>query len=404
MGFKGGAQNITEHRALQEQLVQAHKMEALARLAGGVAHDFNNLLTVAMTAVELLRHARNTEDTRTEALSHLDTSLERAAELTRSLLTFGRTQPTQSQVVVLADYLKSATSILRRAMGERIEVKLRIDADAAVLNAVVDPGQLQLVLLNLGINGRDAMAGGGTLTLGLRREVCSSTDSQRPAELSPGTFCVVSVQDTGSGIAAGDLPHIFEPYFTTKAPGKGTGLGLAISHSIVRKLGGGLRVESSPGAGSTFHLYFPVTEQAADASAALPTRSSVGGTERVLVVEDNPNVRQMTARTLEDLGYAVRAVGTPAEALSLSDDELRAIPLLLSDVSLPGMDGVELAKQVKQRHPGCAVLLMSGFVPADTDIGLNGVAQFAFLPKPFTAEGLGQRVRETLDARLTAVT
>ncbi len=391
----GGVQDITERRHLEEQVRQSQKMEALARLAGGVAHDFNNLLTVIFSGVTLLKMSRSSERD-VDALEAITVSAERAAELTRSLLALGRRQLTVARAMSLADAVAAARPLLVKPVGQ---VPLEIDP-AASCTVRVDVGQLQLVLLNLVVNARDASQPGEAIRVVAREVEFASTSRDRPAELPPGRYGAIDVIDSGSGIASDVLPRIFEPFFTTKAPGQGTGLGLAISHGIVAQLGGALAVRSRVGQGTTFTVFLPVTTDAVTPREVDPARLvRPGGHERILLVEDEPRLRSLCARTLRDYGYSVLEAGSAEEALTLDAD---GVALLVSDVRMPGMDGLTLAKTLGARHPALRVLLISGYAASDdvtTDVAAGSVP---FLAKPFTPEGLARRVRELLDrARVT---
>ena len=387
-------QDITERRRFEEQIRQSQKMEALARLAGGVAHDFNNLLTVIFGGVGLLQLSPRT-DRDAEAVEAIITSAERAAELTRALLALGRRQLTVARPMKLRDALEGARPLLEKSLNT-----VRLEVDNAVGCTVrLDAGQLQLVLLNLVMNARDASRAGGVVRLVTREVEFQQHSRGRPADLAPGRYGAIDVIDQGEGIAPEVLPRIFEPFFTTKAPGQGTGLGLAISHGIVTQLGGAISVKSRLEKGTSFTVYLPIADGAAGpAQQSAPLKIHLGGTETILLVEDEPRLRRLAARVLRDYGYTVLEAGSGEEASALADDALRPVALLLSDVRMPGMDGSTLAKALVARMPGLKVLLMSGYTADDevtTDVTTGAVP---FLGKPFTPDGLARRVRELLDA------
>ncbi|MEW5742950.1 MAG: PAS domain-containing protein [Myxococcota bacterium] len=391
----GGVKDITDRRRLEEQAQQAQKMEALARLAGGVAHDFNNLLTVIFGGVGMLQLTPR-EDRDAEAVEAIITSAERAAELTRALLALGRRQLTVAKPTRLSEALAAARPLLEKSLSDT--VRLEIADEAGDCTVRVDSGQLQLVLLNLAMNARDASVAGGVVRLVAREVELKSGSASRPAELSAGRYGAVDVVDSGEGIAPEVLPRIFEPFFTTKPPGKGTGLGLAISHGIVNQLGGAIAVKSRLGQGTTFTVYLPVSERSAHSPApAEPTRMHSGGSEAILLVEDEPRLRRLVARVLKDFGYAVTEAGSAEEALALGDEVHGKVALLLTDVRMPGMDGLSLSKTLRARWPALKVLLMSGYAPDEgvTEDLTSGVVPF--LSKPFTPDGLARRVRELLD-------
>jgi PAS domain S-box-containing protein len=386
----GGVRDVTETRQLEAQLVQATKMEALARMAGSVAHDFNNLLTIILASAALLqsRGPRGSAQD-AEALADITQASERAAALTQQLLLFGRRQHSGSSRVDVGVTIRAAEGLLRRSLPSTVTLELDIDATAA-LTTRIDPSHLQLVAINLVVNARDAMPAGGTVTVRVGSAHFEATDPRRPVELAPGAAVVLEVRDTGVGMSPAVRARLFEPFFTTKPPGKGTGLGLATTHSIVAQAGGAMVVESDEGRGSTFRLFFPYGE-GTDA-APLPTRVVVtGGNERVLLVEDEPAVRAIAERALSEHGYQVQAFASAEEALAWPGT--REIELAVTDVRLPGLSGVELARQLKALRPSVRVLLVSG------DVGADDTSTFPFLAKPYTTQTLLRRVRGVLDAQ-----
>ncbi len=394
VGIYGGVQEITEQKRLEEQLLHAQKMDALAHLAGSVAHDFNNLLLVMGLALEMIAErgragkpadARDVDDVRSAA--------RRAAELTQSLLAFSRQQPAQRQVVDLGAVVESSMPILTRAAGGTVRVSVR--SPPGGVRAWADPARLQLVLLNLVVNARDAQPEGGEVRLEIGSVQLEADSEWRPPELAVGLYATLRVSDDGGGMDAATLRRIFEPFFTTKAPGLGTGLGLATAHGFLRQMGGAITVRSAPGAGATFILYLPPAEDAAVPRQESAALTSVGGTEAVLVVEDEAAVRRLIARTLRDRGYDVVTAESGEEALALPATELARFRLVISDYRLAGTDGVTVLEAMKERAPGAKRLLMSGFVAADPQ-SLVRVTD-AFLGKPFTPDGLARKVRETLD-------
>ena len=391
----GAVQDMTEQRRLAEQLMRASKLEALARMAGGVAHDFNNLLTIMHGSVDLLEaEQRDVGGETREALDDIRTATHRATELTRSLLAFGRKQRTSQRVISLADLVRETTPMLARALGERVQVEVRETRDPRVS---VDVGQLQLVLLNLAVNARDAIPDGGTITIVCDERDFVAQDPARPQELAPGRYAVLEIIDRGVGMDAEVMRHLFEPFFTTKG-GLGSGLGLATSHGIVRQLAGGMSVRSAPGRGTTVRVVLPISEHDTTPRAVTEVRSSVGGSERLLVVEDEPALRRVAVRVLRDLGYHVLDVGSAEEALGLPGSVLERLDLLVSDVMLPGMNGVQLAARLRASF-GLPALLVSGFIDEDAQRALLEGSDVAFLPKPYTRDGLARRVREAIPAK-----
>jgi PAS domain S-box-containing protein len=384
----GGVQDITDLKELESQLLHSQKMEALARMAGAVAHDFNNLLTVMYGTIDTLAKEPGGGQ---RALEELRATVDRATNLTSSLLTFGRRRVAAPKVLALASVFEHCVPMLQRAVGERVSIEIANQAPGA--RVCLDASQLELVLLNLAVNGRDAMPEGGTLWVTARTVEFSGFDAARPPELQPGRYAAVEVADSGGGIAPEALPHLFEPFFTTKPDGKGTGLGLATAHSVVRQMGGAIRAESEPGRGATFCLFLPLTPDGVDAVEAPAVRHSIGGSERILLVEDDGGVSSVVTRALSDLGYEVTLVESAEEALALKE----RFDLLLSDVRLPGRPGTQLAEELSAASPDLRVLLMSGLVEDEQQRAVVESGRFAFLPKPFVPEGLARRVREVLD-------
>ncbi|MCA9585863.1 MAG: PAS domain-containing protein [Myxococcales bacterium] len=393
VGLVGGVQDITEYKALEARLAHAEKLEALARLSGAVAHDFNNLLTIMMVASAMLPEPDG-DETAQIAIEELRESLRRGAELTRSLLTFARRQPGERRVTVLADALELAMPIVTRAVGERVRVSLHQDVGSALVP--IGQTQLEMILLNLAVNARDAMPDGGSLELHSRMTTFTMTDKERPPELAPATYATVEVRDTGAGIPGDVLPRVFEPFFTTKDAERGTGLGLASVHGVVRQLGGAVLVASVEGEGTTFTVHLPLTEGQPGTVDERHGRHAVGGTERIVVVEDEDDLRRTLARALEDLGYTVQGFGSAEHALA-DPAALTSCDLLLTDVRLPGMPGTELAVRAVEQRPSLRVVLMSGFVEDERQSAVIESCRFAFLEKPFVIEGLARRVREVLD-------
>jgi CheY-like chemotaxis protein len=368
-------------------------MDALALLAGSVAHDFNNLLLVmGLTLDAITERARRGMPLEQRDIADAQNAVRRATELTQSLLAFGRQQPAQEQAVDLSIIIEGALPILRRAAPE---VRMTLTRPDDAVRAWTDPARLQLVLLNLVLNARDAQPEGGEVRLEIGIVEFDVDSSERPAELPVGRYATLRVSDDGVGMEASTLRRIFEPFFTTKPLGQGTGLGLATVHGFLRQMGGAISVKSKLGAGTTFTIYLPL------ANADVATRhepaalTSVGGTEAILVVEDEPAVRRLMGRTLGDRGYDVAVLESAEEAVALSNTELARFQLVLSDYRLTGMDGLQLLQIVKERVPRVKRMLMSGFVSADSET-LTRLTD-AFLGKPFTPDGLARKVRETLD-------
>jgi PAS domain S-box-containing protein len=393
IGLYGGVQDITEQRKLEEQLLHAQKMDALALLAGSVAHDFNNLLLVmGLTLHAITERARRGMPFEPKDIGDAQHAVRRATELTQSLLAFGRQQPAQEQAVDLGLVIEGSLPILTRAVPE---ARILLSRPDDMVRAWTDPARLQLVLLNLVLNARDAQPEGGDIRLEIGVEEFDADSSSRPAELPVGRFATLCVSDDGVGMDAPTLRRIFEPFFTTKPIGQGTGLGLATVHGFLRQMGGAISVVSKVGVGTTFTIHLPIVDADVATRHEPAALTSVGGTEALLVVEDEPAVRRLMARTLSDRGYDVVAFESAEEAAALSDSELGRFQLVLSDYRLTGMNGLELLQIVKERCPKAKRILMSGFVAADSET-LERLTD-AFLGKPFTPDGLARKVRETLD-------
>lgn len=383
----GAVQDITELKRLEEALLQAQRLEGLAMLSGRVAHDFNNLLTVVLANVDIAEQSTDDKsDMLIEILGAIREAGLRGAELTRSLLALTRYQTGMAQVRDAREQLRAALPLLTPALGPGI--KILLDLSDEPLRIRIDPSQMQLLLLNLAVNAGDAMPTGGQLTLRAYSLDPSTDTSQRPAELSPGPHVCIEVIDTGTGMDAETARRLFEPFFTTKS--KGTGLGLTTCQRIMQAANGAIHVANTSSEGTTFALLFPQATGAIAKIQADRVHLSPGGTERILVVEDEPSVRSTAARALRGRGYKVFEAEDAQAALSLIERE--HIDLIFSDVQLPGMSGRELADCVQARNLA-AVLLTSGYLDDPSDL-----SAYSILPKPYTTSGLARRVREVLDA------
>jgi two-component system, cell cycle sensor histidine kinase and response regulator CckA len=396
------AHDVTAQRHLEEQLRQSQKMEAVGQLAGGIAHDFNNLLTAILGSTQLLLHNMPPEDPRREDAEEIKLAGHRAAELTRQLLAFSRRQVLAPKVLDLNVVVANMERMLRRLLGEDIELVTSLDTTAGAVNA--DPGQLEQVLLNLAVNARDAMPppGGGRLSIETARFTLHQEHVERRHRLPPGDYACLVVGDTGVGMDEATQAHLFEPFFTTKEVGKGTGLGLATVYGIVKQSGGYIWVYSEPGRGTTVKVYLPRVPVVAEAPSAAPApaptpREVRGGHETVLLVEDAAPVRALARRSLEAHGYRVIDAFDGPSALELSARHRAPIDLLVTDVVMPGMSGRELAERLAPVRPGMKVLYTSGYT--DDAMVRQGVlnAGVAFLQKPFVPDSLARKVREVLD-------
>lgn len=395
--FISVVEDLSERKLLEAQLLHAQKLEAVGQLAGGVAHDFSNLIGAILGYSQLLERSLAAEDPRRADVGEIRRAGQRAAALIQQLLTFARRQDTQPQLVDLNALLLNVGRLLTRVLGTDVQLEWRL---APVLPAVrLDPGQFEQVILNLGINARDAMPEGGTLSVGTSLVQVDYGHVSRHAGARIGPHVVVTVTDTGMGMSREVLQRAFEPFFTTKGPDRGSGLGLAICYGIVRQSGGSIWAYSEPGRGTTFRLHFPAvaesagTPTASDAEGELPR-----GSERILLVEDDPQMRELAVRVLTDCGYRVQAAPDAAEALAALDPSKRP-DLLLTDMVMPGMSGMRLAEQMEARVPGIRVLCMTGQVDRVSS-RQSGPQRLTVLAKPFTAQSLARAVRETLDSPL----
>jgi PAS domain S-box-containing protein len=393
--FVGVLTDVSDQRRLEEQLRQAQKMEAVGRLAGGIAHDFNNLLTVINGFSSLLLQDLGPQDLRRGALEGIGKAGERAAELTRQLLAFSRKQVLAPQVINLNTLVADMEQLLRRALDEG--VALVTDFAADLWPVKVDRGQMGQVLLNLVVNARDAMPDGGTLTVRTANAEVDADQARTLPGLQPGPYATLAIRDTGAGMTEEVLAHLFEPFFTTKEQGKGTGLGLATAYGIVKQSGGAIYAQSEPGRGACFTIYLPQAKESLSVvlrRAAAP--AAPAGGETVLLVEDEEDVRALAGEVLRRAGYHVLTARDGEEALRAAAAHPGPIHLLLTDVVLPGLGGGELARRLAEARPATAVLFMSGY--ADDLVVRQGVlrAEEAFLPKPFTADELLEKVRAAL--------
>ena len=375
-----------------EQRLQSQKLEALGRLAGGVAHDFNNLLTVILGYADLMSRHGADHHTR-EAGCEIQKAGERAAALTRQLLAFSRRQVLQPCVLDLNGLVRDLDTMLCRLIGEDVQRTTALYANPLLVKA--DPGQLEQVLTNLVVNARDAMPRGGRLLVSTAEVPASSNGT--PTAGAAG-FALLTVTDSGCGMEEHVLKRLFEPFFTTKEVGKGTGLGLAMVYGIVQQSGGRIEVESESGRGSTFRVYLPLTHESAEPPAppAAPAAAD-GGDETVLLVEDEEAVRQLACRALQAQGYNVLEAGDGMAALTVCQRHLRSIDLVVTDVVMPELSGVDLVERLRTVRPQLKVLYMSGYT--DSAVLRQGVAvsEANYLQKPFTPDLLTRKVRDLLD-------
>jgi two-component system cell cycle sensor histidine kinase/response regulator CckA len=392
------AEEVAERKRLEAQFLQAQKMEAVGRLAGGVAHDFNNLLTAILGYADLAMSTLSPDAPVYKDIQEIQNAAQRASGLTRQLLAFSRRQIIAPRVIDLNELVLTLDNMLRRLIGEDIELRMLLAQDLGAVK--VDPGQVEQVILNLVVNARDAMPRGGKLTIETGSVTLDDDYMRVHPEATSGDYVMVAMSDTGVGMTEEVKSHLFEPFFTTKEMGKGTGLGLATVYGIVKQSGGFIYVYSEPGKGTTFKIYLPrVKEPVTALPRAEEFRELPRGTETVLLVEDEPSVRELAARALRQQGYTVLEAASGKEALQLSKEYgEKEIHLLFTDVVLPQMSGKRLAERLKELRPQVKVLFTSGY--ADNAVVQHQVLEpgVEFLAKPFSPAVLARKVRQILDA------
>jgi signal transduction histidine kinase/CheY-like chemotaxis protein len=429
--------DVTRERDLEQQLLQAQKLEAVGQLAGGVAHDFNNALGGVIGYADLALMEVDERDPVRPHLLEIRKAGERAAAIARQLLIFSRRQVVDLRVVAVDQVVEGLLKMLRRLLGEEVTLDTHIQGGMPTVRA--DVGQLEQVIINLCLNARDAMPTGGRITIAAavadpaevpesasagaasdsgEREGAGAAAGPAPAEAGtapaeagtgtgtgtsgripkrPVAWIRLSIEDTGSGIPPEVKAHLFEPFFTTKPRGKGTGLGLAVVHGIIAKHGGAIAVDSEVGAGTTFRIFLPATGEPTSDRAPAPTEPAVGGTETVLVVDDDPGVREVAQRALVRLGYRALVASSAYEALGLADRTPGEIHVLLTDVVMPGPSGVDLSAEIRKTRPGIRVLFMSGHLPDKVEArGVKG-SETEFIGKPFEVGNLARKLRRLLD-------
>ena len=390
--------DVTDQRRLQQQVLQSQKMEAVGRLAGGIAHDFNNLLTVITSYSDLLLEDLAPGDAKRDDLEQVRKAADGAAALTRQLLAFSRQQVVEPRVVSLNTVVEGLQKILRRVIGEDIELTTTLAPDLGAVRA--DVGQLEQVLMNLAVNARDAMPTGGRLTVETANVEHDPEYARDREAAAVRQFAMLAVSDTGCGMDEATKARIFEPFFTTKEPGKGTGLGLATVYGIVKQAGGFIWVYSEPGQGTSFKIYLPEVDSTAERTTAVAGARAPRGTETVLLVEDAAAVRAVTKQALERQGYVVLEAPDGEAALRLAQQHRGPIHLLLTDVVMPRVSGRELAERLTQVRPDMKVLYASGYT--DDSVVRHGILELgtAYLQKPFSPESLARKVRDVLDAAI----
>jgi PAS domain S-box-containing protein len=384
-------------RQREDEVRQLQKMEAVGRLAGGIAHDFNNLLMVIRGRAELLLRGLPATDSARAAVAAIQQAAERATMLTRQLLTFGRRQILERKVLEVNDVVGETATMLRRLITEQINLEVRLGEGLGRVRG--DPTQLQQVILNLALNASDAMPRGGRLTIATADVDLGEAFTRAHEGVSPGRYVMLEVRDTGVGIDEAVRSRLFEPFFTTKPPGKGTGLGLATVYGIVKQHEGWISVDSTPGRGTTFKVYLPRVDGPAEArGTGVAVTELLRGSETVLLAEDEDEVRKVTGEILRSAGYRVLEARHGKEALRIAEEHPDAIDLVVADVIMPEMNGLELAARLRSLRPGLRVLYVSGYT-ADTGLREQVLSRQApFLQKPFAAGDLTRKVREALRA------
>ncbi len=389
--------DVTDRKQLEEQLKQATKMEAMGRLAGGVAHDFNNLLTIIGGYGQMVQDALEPKSPLRRDMEAIMEASTRATALTRQLLQFSRRQIVQPKVFDLNRHVSKMNRMLRRVIGEDVELRTSLEAKSARIKA--DPAQIEQILLNIAVNARDAMANGGRLTIRTKDVTVTGRATDEPRGLEPGKYVLLSMADNGSGMTPETQSRLFEPFFTTKGKGKGTGLGLSTVYGIVKQAGGDITVRSELGRGTEVRVFLPTTTEASKAVHAPEPQPLLTGSEMILLVEDEAEVRRLANEMLSRQGYKVIEAASGREALRLWDEHKNEIDLVLTDVIMPQMSGPEMANKLKAAHPGLKVIYMSGY--AGDVIAKHGVSEAStdFIHKPFTLEVLARKVRSVLDQK-----
>jgi two-component system cell cycle sensor histidine kinase/response regulator CckA len=391
-----GLKDNSEETKLKRQVAQATKMQAVGQLAGGVAHDFNNILTaiIGYCDLMLLRHPPGDSDY--DDIQQIRQNSNRAASLTRQLLAFSRQQTLRPQILQLPDVVAEVSHLLKRLLGETVKLDVQHGRSIGVVRA--DPGQLEQVIVNLGVNARDAMPDGGTLLIETKAVNKADVRAMRSEILPIGDYALLSITDAGTGIAKEHLAKIFEPFFTTKEVGKGTGLGLSTVYGIVKQSGGFIFADSEIGKGTRFDIYLPVHEGGMPPPVTLATLDAppkdVWGTGRLLIVEDEPMVRAVAERALARQGYTVETACDGEEALALFA-EGKSYDLVVSDVVMPNMDGPAMARELRKQRPDMRILFMSGYAEEQLRQSIN-LDKVAFLPKPFSVQQIAEAVRDAL--------
>ena len=396
-GYFGSCIDISDRTAMEAQLRQAQKMEAIGQLTGGVAHDFNNILQVIGGSLQLLSKTMPPDVRDNRYLRNAVDAVARGAKLASQLLSFARRQTLEPRPVNLERVIRSMDDLLRRALGEAVEIETIIGD--ALWTTYVDPNQVETALLNLAVNARDAMAGRGKLTVEACNASLDDNYAGRHGDVAAGQYVMVSVRDTGQGMPPETVERVFEPFFTTKPAGEGTGLGLSMVHGFVKQSGGHIKICSEPGRGTTVRIYLPRSHLQAKDSTSVTSGELIGGTEVILLVEDDEAVRATAADMLADLGYRVLTARDADAAMAIIESGV-AVDLLFADMVMPGAFGApELARRARERLPGLQVLVASGYTDNATIHRGRLEAGVELLSKPFTQDDLARKLREVLAGR-----
>ena len=395
--MQGVLYDITEHRRMEDRLRQAQKMEAVGQLAGGVAHDFNNLLMVMGAHIDRIRDRLLPDDPLSADASEVHHAVQRAAALTSQLLAFSRKQFLQPRVLDVSEVLNGVARMLARLLPENIELKIESESDLAKVK--VDQSQLEQALLNLALNARDAMPGGGTLTIRAASIQFDEAQNWRHSTVQPGAYVMLAVRDSGTGMDTATQARIFEPFFTTKAPGKGTGLGLPMVYGVIKQSGGAISVYSEPGQGTTFKIFFPQCEAEAVSDEKQPPAAGVSGSETILLVEDQVAIREVASVYLMGLGYNVLAAPDGEAALRIAETQQKQIDLVVTDIVMPNMGGEELATHITRLYPRAKILFMSGYPDFAERHNEDRTERAEVLQKPFSLKSLASKARLLLEKR-----
>lgn len=391
--------DATERVILENQLIQAQKMEAIGRLAGGIAHDFNNLLTGIQGYVELSRNVLSTGDPLYEYVEEISKAAQKASELVHQILAFSRKQMVSPKVICINDVVMDLERIIRRVIGENIDFTTILSRDIASIK--MDPGQLGQIVMNLAVNARDAMTQGGSLTIETGMEYLGENFNKKYNFIKPGKYVLLAIKDTGVGMDEETLSHIFEPFFTTKEKCKGTGLGLSTVYGIVKQANGYIIVYSEPGLGTSFKLYFTPTEEKVK-KPVLKSKSMTDfrkGTENIFVVEDEDYIRKLLEKILRKAGYQVWLASRGSEAAMMFDNLKESVDLLITDMVLPDINGCELAMKLSNKHKELKILFMSGYAEEEIAADLTGLeSKGGFISKPFKPVEMLKKIGELLES------